>query len=371
MKAVAGTRPRLPHSAIVAAVLAGVLLLGAVGGALLATALGGGEAPIVGASAPPATPPSEDARPADDPPVPLPEASAPCPEPTVVVADAEALQSALDAARPGIVIGLEPGVYEGNFVAEASGTAEQPATLCGPAEAILDGGTVDDGYVLHLDGADHWVVRGFTIRNGEKGLMADGVIGSRIEGLTVYGIGHEAIHLRRASTDNVVIGNRISDTGNTRAKFGEGVYVGTAESNWCEISDCEPDRSDRNVIEGNTIFDTTAEAVDIKEGTSGGVVRGNTFDGSALAGADSWVDVKGNDWLIEGNAGVNSSQDGFQTHEIVRGWGTRNVFRANTAIVNGPGFGYSLTPALDNAVDCDNTASQAGEGFSNVTCTRT
>src|SRR5699024_11419784 len=47
--------------------------------------------------------------------------------------------------------------------------------------------------------------------------------------------------------------------------------------------------------------------------------------------ADSWVDVKGNDWLIEGNTGTASPVDGFQTHEILDGWGTGNVFRGNTA----------------------------------------
>lgn len=359
-----------PRPVVAIAVVLGALLLGGVGGALIATAIGaGGDGRLVGASAPPAIPPVEDAATAPATPPPPQPASADCPDPTIVAGDADELRAALESAGPGVVIGLEPGVYEGTFAATVSGSAEQPITLCGPTEAILDGGDVGDGYVLHLDRVANWVVRGFTIRNGEKGLMADGTVGSRIEGLTVTGIGHEAIHLRRASTDNLVIGNTISDTGNTREKFGEGVYVGTAESNWCEISDCEPDRSDRNVIEGNTIFDTTAEAVDVKEGTSDGVVRGNSFDGSSLAGADSWVDVKGNDWLIEGNVGLRSPQDGFQTHEIVDGWGTRNVFRANVATVDGPGFGYSLTPVLDNVVRCDNTAVGAGEGLSTAPCT--
>jgi hypothetical protein len=293
-----------------------------------------------------------------------------CPDATETVHDASGLQDALDAAAPDDVIALAPGTFLGTFVAGASGTAESPITLCGSAESVLDGGDIDGGYVLHLDGASYWRLIGFTVTNGQKGVMADGTVGSVIEGLTVHTIGDEAIHLRRMSTDNTVIGNQVSNTGLRRAKFGEGIYVGTAESNWCDISDCAPDTSDRNVIEGNTIWATTAEAIDIKEGTSNGIVRGNTFDGSRLVedDADSWVDVKGNDWLIEGNVGTNSPRDGFQTHEILDGWGTRNVFRGNTANVNGPGFGFSLTPARDNVVTCDNQASVAGEGFANVTC---
>jgi hypothetical protein len=77
----------------------------------------------------------------------------------------------------------------------------------------------------------------------------------------------------------------VRETGRRKPKFGEGIYVGTARSNWCHISACRPDRSDRNVVEGNDIAGTTAESVDVKEGTSDGVVRGNRFDGSSMTEA--------------------------------------------------------------------------------------
>lgn len=311
--------------------------------------------------------PTADAAPA---PAPAPVAtSVECPEPTVRVADATDLENALDSAQPGDVIGLAAGTYTGNFTATADGTADQPITLCGDAETILDGGTTDDGYVFHLEDSSYWVLQGFTVRNGQKGVMVDRTTNTVIQGLTVTTIGDEAIHLRTFSTDNRVIGNTISDTGLRRAKFGEGIYIGTAESNWCDISNCEPDRSDRNEIVGNTISGTTSENVDIKEGTSDGILRANSFDGSALVEADSWVDVKGRGWVITGNTGADSPLDGFQTHEIVDGWGTENVFRDNVADVNGPGVGYSLKPVRDNVVDCSNTATAAGEGLSNEPCT--
>ncbi|WP_227497343.1 right-handed parallel beta-helix repeat-containing protein [Planctomonas psychrotolerans] len=296
--------------------------------------------------------------------------SAECPEPTVEVATADELEDALTEVNPGDVIGLDPGRYVGNFVAATSGTAAEPIFLCGSTDAVLDGDDPEDGYVFHLDGAEYWNLVGFTVTNGQKGVMADGTVGSVLRELTVHTIGDEAIHLRAFSSDNLVTGNTISETGLRKPKFGEGVYIGTAESNWCDISDCEPDTSDRNVVSDNEIFDTTSESVDVKEGTTGGVVRGNTFEGSAITGADSWVDIKGNGYLIEDNVGTNSPLDGFQTHEIRSGWGTDNVFRSNTAEVNGPGFGYSLTPVLDNVVECDNTATAAAEGVANVECTR-
>lgn len=345
-----GTRARALLVALAALVAGGLVV------AVLLFAVGGG-----GRTAPPGTSPQKKGTP---PPASLED----CPPPTVTVASARELQNALDAAAPGAVILLAPTVFEGNFRASTDGTAEHAITLCGTSESILDGGGVEDGYAFHLDQASHWRLAGFTVRNGQKGVMADGTVGSVIAGLTVSTIGDEAIHLRNFSTDNRLERNRIENTGLRKPKFGEGIYIGTAESNWCDITDCAPDESDRNVVIGNEISGTTAESVDIKEGTSGGTLKNNRFDGSSIVGADSWVDVKGNDWVIEGNVGTNSPLDGFQTHEIVDGWGTENVFRNNTATVNGPGFGFALTPERANVIECSNTATAAGEGSSNVPC---
>ncbi|WP_153040309.1 nitrous oxide reductase family maturation protein NosD [Actinoplanes sp. TFC3] len=293
-----------------------------------------------------------------------------CPAATVTVTDAATLTAALTQAAPGASIHLQDGTYQGTFVAATKGTAEQPISLCGGAGAVLDAGNVKKGYGLHLDGADHWRVSGFTVRNAQKGVMGDGVHNAVISGLTVEQIGDEAIHLRKFSTGNIVENNVIRETGKRRDKFGEGVYIGSAQSNWSDISGGQPDASDRNTVRGNTISATTAEAIDVKEGTTGGTVSGNTFDGAALTGADSWVDIKGNNWTISGNTGVHSTQDGFQTHSVADGWGKANTFTANTATVDGPGFGFHFAPVEDNRLTCDNKASSADSGLANVPCSK-
>jgi len=314
-------------------------------------------------------PPLADAAPAGE--GPLPQAQpVRCPAGAATVSTADELQAALSAAQPGQVIRLADGTYTGEFVTSADGTAQQPIYLCGSRDAVLDGGDIEGGYVLHLDRASYWRLVGFTVTNGEKGVMTDGTVGSVIQQLDVHHIGDEAIHLRDNSTDNVVLDNEVSDTGLRRDKYGEGVYVGTAISNWCRYSDCQPDRSDRNVIKGNTIVRVTSEAVDLKEGTTGGVLEDNTFDGSRMSGADSWVDVKGNNWLIRDNRGESSLEDGFQSHEILHGWGDHNVFSGNTANVDGPGYGIALRPEEGNVVTCDNTAHGAEQGLSNISCTQ-
>jgi hypothetical protein len=286
----------------------------------------------------------------------------------VRVTSAAELTTALGRAHPGDVIELQAGLYPGHFVAAAAGTAAEPIFLCGPAESVLDGGDTSHGYVLHLDGARYWRLVGFTVRGGQKGVVADRTSHSVIQALTVTDLGDEGIHLRAASTDNVVLDNHVSDTGRHSAKYGEGIYIGSARSNWCTYSSCGPDRSDRNVVRGNTITATTAENLDLKEGTTGGEVLDNGFDGTGMTAADSWVDVKGDAWLISGNHGVNAPKDGFQTHQILQGWGDRNLFRDNHADVRASGDGFALTPPLNNVVTCDNTATEAAAGLSNIPC---
>ena len=286
------------------------------------------------------------------------------------VSSAKELTSALLSAKPGSTILLSPGTYVGHFVASVSGIAEQPISLCGPSDAVLDGGATTSGYVVHLNNVSFWRLVGFSVHNGQKGVVADRTTNSLIAGLTLSQIGDEAIHLRTFSSDNTVADNRVSDTGLLKQKFGEGIYVGTAQKNWCSISNCQPDASDRNVIRNNTISNTTAENIDIKEGTTGGTITGNSFDGVGMVAtaATAWVNVKGNRWIIDGNKGTNSPKDGFQTHQILAGWGTGNVFRNNSADVNGSGFGFGLTPVLNNHVECNNTVSRAARGVSNVSC---
>lgn len=286
-----------------------------------------------------------------------------------VVGDTAQLTAAIAAARPGSVIALQPGTYAGPVVVAGAGRDDAPITVCGPRDAVVDGGTTTDGYSVHVDGASNWTLRGFTVRGGQKGVMLDGAQHVLLDGLLVTGTGDEGVHLRRDSSDNTVRGLTVRDTGLRTATFGEGIYIGTAESNWCELTQCRPDHSDRNVIEANTISATTAESVDVKEGTTGGVLRGNTFDGTGMTAADAWVDVKGNGWTITGNTGTAAPTDGFQVHQVVDGWGIDNTFSANTASVAADGYAVNVTRnAQRNTVTCDNVTVGAAKGITRGAC---
>jgi hypothetical protein len=287
------------------------------------------------------------------------------------VSTAGGLQSALSAARPGTTIVLAPGAYQGDFVATGSGTRAAPITVCGSREAILQGTSTASGYTFHLDKASWWRIEGFSVEGGQKGVVTDFATHDLIYGLYVHGTGDEAIHLRSFSSYNVVSHSVVRNTGLDVQFFGEGIYVGSAHHNWCRYTGCQPDKSDYNVLADNNISDTTAENIDIKEGTTGGTIVGNTFNGTGMvaSAATAWVNVKGNGWKILDNTGVNTIGDGFQVHQVYPGWGIGNIFRANSAAVHGTGYGiYVQSRHLQTVVSCDNVVPGAGTQLSNLPC---
>lgn len=296
--------------------------------------------------------------------------STPCAPGAVAVGEgAAALQAALDAAVAGTVLQLPSAVYSGRFRASTSGTADAPIVLCGSGATVLDGGDVDGGYTLHLDGVAFWEVRDLTIRGGQKGVVLDATTHSSLSALEISDVGQEGLHLRSGSTDNTVGAVTVERTGLVDPDFGEGVYVGSAESNWCRYSACEPDRSDRNVFDGLVVRDTTAEALDAKEGTTGGVVRGSSLSTGASPVVDSAVDLKGSEWRLEDST-VQGPVDAVSIHVILPPWGAGNIV-ASSVLLPGPGgVGVAVigaARAAGNTVECDNTV-EAGVSLADVAC---
>jgi hypothetical protein len=302
---------------------------------------------------------------------------------SVLVRNSEQLSAAIAGARPGDVITLADGLYTGatrvgsytgSFTATTAGTAEMPITLTGTRNAVIDGHGTGGHYGIYLVGANYWRILGLTVTRASKGIVLDSSSHVQIEGVLVSEVGDEAIHLRQFSSDNLVQHCDIAGTGRRSPQYGEGVYIGSANSNWTTYTNGLPDRSDRNRIIANRFSDFTAEAIDIKEGSSHGVIADNSFDGSAISGknyADSWVDVKGNGYRLSGNRGVNTLLDAFQVHSVCAGWGYSNVFSKNIADVNASGYGFNVAShARDfgNIIYCNNVVSRAGAGFANVAC---
>ncbi|MGP8302554.1 right-handed parallel beta-helix repeat-containing protein [Streptomyces inhibens] len=268
--------------------------------------------------------------------------STPAASPTRVieVSTAAQLKDALAAAKPGDSIQLADGTYNGNFKTTAAGTSGSRITLTGSSKAVL---TTGGGYGLYLNGASYWTVKGITVTGGQKGIMMDASNGVVIDSVTVHDLDMEGVHFRKSSKDGVIKNSTIRDTGKNGSGMGEGVYVGSAGGT--------DDKSDNVQILGNTIGPGVGgENIDIKEGTTGAKIIGNTFDGSGLTGAhydDSWVDIKGNKVLVENNTGKHTTNNGYETHTQQSGWGCGTVFRGNTSDLSGATgsgrYGFNIT----------------------------
>ncbi|PPK91972.1 chondroitinase B-like protein [Kineococcus xinjiangensis] len=314
-------------------------------------------------------------------PTPTPVAPAPAPAPvdgasSRTVRTVEEIRNAVATAKPGDVITVADGEYtiRPRLVVSANGTAAAPITLRGSRAAVIRSTSTGGDYGMHVTG-DHWRIEGLTVAHATKGIVLDQSVGTVIDRVEVHDIGHEGVHFRWCSSDGKLINSYVHDTGRTNAGYGEGVYVGSANSNWSKYACVDGrDNSERVLIENNVFRNIAAEGADLKEGTESGTLRGNLFDNVGFSGAnsaDSAVDAKGNGWLIERNTvrnGTGSFLDGYQTHSVYTGYGVGNVFRGNTVEGRVPGWGFGIYPARSNTVACDNSAPQAAKGLASVPC---
>nr|WP_269205023.1 right-handed parallel beta-helix repeat-containing protein [Motilibacter aurantiacus] len=294
------------------------------------------------------------------------------------------LRKAIAAARPGTVITLGDGAYLSRIVLSANGTKENPIVLRGSRGAILSSGGISSGVGLTITG-DYWRVEGITMTHSQKGVLLDGSVGTVLDGIEVSDTGNEAVHFRKGSSDGVIRNSWIHHTGVSKQEYGEGVYIGSAVSNWPSLTAGQPDLSDRVLVENNVIEHTSAEGVDIKEGTTGGIVRGNTFVRSGVSGAnfaDSWIDVKGSGYSIVGNSGSGADflRDAIQVHAtkypkkhpregyVIEGSGNGNYFSGNRALDGIPDYTVNVVAGSGNVVACDNTHALGAGHVSNIRC---
>jgi hypothetical protein len=364
-------------------------------------------APCAGGSVPPTTRPPTTRPPTTGPPTTGPPTTPPTTSPTtpppsgpvIDVGTAAQLSAAIAAVRPGQTIRLAAGTYNGAFLARTAGTASAPITLTGPASAVLTNPAAegspagscsvpttgfDPGYGLWLYQAPYWRLTGFTINTAVKGIIIDNSAHVSVDGVTVQNINAEGVHFRSSSPDGVIQNSTIRDTGKVQPEYGEGIYLGSANSNWsCYGNTGGVDASDRVQVLNNHVGpNVAAEHVDVKEGTVGGVIRGNTWNGQGIAGqnsADSWLDVKGSNYLIENNTGTFSTPgvfaNGYETHNPTTGSGCGNMWRNNRSDLGGVGaWAIDVTSTSKcagnlNVVYASNTVTNAKSGLTNIAVT--
>ncbi|MDB5801472.1 MAG: coagulation factor 5/8 type protein [Rhodocyclales bacterium] len=295
---------------------------------------------------------------------------------TYNVTDGKTLIAALAKVNPGDTVVMANGTYSGKFIITRSGSRGKPITLRGSSSAILDS---TSSYGLTMTNANYWRLSGFTVANATKGIVMDTSSNNVLENLTVHDISQEGIHFRTHSKNNVLQNSRVYNIGLTSPGTGEGVYLGSANSNWGTYTGGKPDLSNNNCVANNVLGPNIAsEPIDVKEGTTGGLIFGNTVDVTGISGensADSFIDVKGDNYLIYGNTVRNPNKapfyvHGVQTHgniiiDTATGhtqYGNNNRFYNNNLDMNNAtGYGFTNHFRTSGNVWCsNNTVTNAG-----------
>ena len=308
----------------------------------------------------------------------------------ITVRNSAELTNALATVMPGQTVQLAAGTYTGNFrIANKHGTEALPIYIKG-TNAVLSSPSISTGYGLHLDGVSHVIVDGIEIVGGQKGLVVDASSHCTLQKLTISGSGMEAVHLRISSRFITLQDSKIHSTGLYKAANGEGVYLGSAYSNWSKyMANAEtPDATSDNIIRGNTIGPMVlAEAIDVKEGTQRNRLEMNQINSTGTSAVDSTVDIKGDSTLIIGNKLVHTPTltanfivDGIQSHAItVAGitYGQGNTFTGNSVDLNttfgtpdfialpATGYAIKMVGAATGTV-CTSNQIQHGSSLSNV-----
>ncbi len=266
------------------------------------------------------------------------------------------LTSATLNAKAGDTIWVAPGKYElpssncqnDKFVNEtgrdcgriwlgADGTAANPVVLAGSAPANppeIYGTAVNSNYGIHVTG-NYVVLKNLKIHTFSKGVVFDNSVGALMEDCEVYHTGTELVHVRDSSQQVTLNRNFIHGSGYDVAQYGEGIYVGSYYKAWASSQQSDQTagfwgesasqhrysgydwRVNDTKITCNIVKATTAENIDVKEGTVRGVVQGNMFIGDStnydgqVDHDDANIDMKGASWTVTGNYFYNSKKQGL------------------------------------------------------------
>ena len=295
--------------------------------------------------------------------------------------------------KPGDIIRLKSNTtYYGNLeIDNIHGNQDNYIQILGDNTSIINGNNIDYGRAITINNSSYVYFglnptninsygEGFILTNSQKGLYINNCNNITAQNLCINNIGDEGLHVMNNSFSCKILNNEIYNTGNYNKGFGEGIYCGSAVSNWI---DGKADKTNNIIVSYNNVYNTTAECIDIKEGSYNGTVNNNIFNGSKLNNdnsADSWIDIKGENWIIKNNEMNITLQDGIQTHFIensVPNLGCNNKISGNIMnclnVKGDPCPGYAINisnKTTGNTVSSDNIYNNtANNGLTNIDLT--
>ena len=283
---------------------------------------------------------------------------------TIQEANPGNLARLIDEAEPGTVIELAPGTYVPQPVRQKTDLTIRAAE---PGTALFSSNSFEVGTGLSIANSSNIVIEGIAVDQSKWGI---GVLRSSnvtISDVMVSDIGQRGIWIHGDSTNVTVEGSTVQGTGqrpgtrpngSTFSSIGEGIYVGSGDN--------PNDRSNNIVITGNTISETTAEAIDVKAGAYSVTISSNvisnvaartgaiaihpgtlpgdagltTVSGNVVSGVTATDDRGGSGILLsagsraDANVVFNVENDGLEVREVT-GAANQVVFRTNTIFSSG------------------------------------
>jgi len=246
-----------------------------------------------------------------------------------------------DKLQPGDIVCFEEGQYSGISIENVHATQSSPIVL----KSIVDKGahiSLSDykGTGISLRESSYIRIEGFKVSGGLYGIRALDSHDVVIQRNWIENVGQEAIlaTVDKCSTHSGnfnISENRILTTGRKNPQYGEGIYIGSGKASLCGIETV--------LINGNTISETTNEAIDIKYNVSDVLIQNNRIDNIDLAfngvitlSTSEFPKVDGKYRVLNNRISNFSNRNGYTANAIAVGNG--DVVIKDNFVDNEDGF---------------------------------
>lgn len=214
-----------------------------------------------------------------------------------VVSDASSIETRVENASAGDVIGVRGGSYNfsGTILADNSGTIDHPIYLIGlDRNVTFVGPDYTTNMQLFRIQANFWRMFNIRMRNCYSHLWLFRANNNIIRGCEFYEAGRSILHIKGLSRFNVIEDCVLHHSRMDTSIFqpSEGIYVGTDIASWGSLTfgltnngtgvATDPDDSSFNIIRRNYIYNTYTENIEFKEGTRCNIATENVLDGTGM-----------------------------------------------------------------------------------------
>ena len=164
------------------------------------------------------------------------------------------LNRMIEMARAGDTIFVDPGRFTSLQIQDLHFSAEKPLVIKSVKQygAVIKNNSISTGTALEVLNCSYIWFDGFVFEGGLWGIYVKSSNHLILTNNEVRGTGQEGIHIGYSSKYVDVIGNHVHDTGKTRPKWGEGIYVGSGSYG---RNRSFPDNCEYVWIENNRVHD--------------------------------------------------------------------------------------------------------------------